>query len=73
MRPKLKKIIAKVEVRRESGGFQTKMKDYAWFVMLARNGQVVATSEVYDNHSNAKRAAKRMAAQLEVPLTEEKL
>jgi len=65
MKAKQKNIISKVEVRNsDSGAF--------WFVALAKNGQVVMASEVYDSHSNARRAAKRIGGQLEVPITEGK-
>lgn len=41
---------------------------YSWWCLVARNGQVLATSETYDTRSNAKRAAKRMSAQLKLPI-----
>ena len=39
-----------------------------WWVLVARNGQVCATSETYDTRSNALRAAKNMARRLKLTL-----
>lgn len=41
---------------------------YAWWVLVARNGQTMATSETYANVSNARRAAKRAAIRLYLPV-----
>lgn len=40
-----------------------------WWVLRANNGQVLATSETYASASNARRAARRIAQRLKLPLT----
>jgi len=40
-----------------------------WWVLRARNGQVLATSETYASPSNARRAARGVARKLKLPLT----
>lgn len=37
-----------------------------WWVLESRNGGILATSEVYLNHSNAKRAGKKLGADLNI-------
>jgi len=41
---------------------------YGWWVLLSRNGQVMATSEIYANPSNARRAGKRAGKALKLPV-----
>ena len=40
-----------------------------WWVLLARNGLVLATSEIYDSPGNARRAARKTGKLLKLPVT----
>jgi uncharacterized protein YegP (UPF0339 family) len=42
---------------------------YWWWVLKARNGRILATSEIYDSPGNAKRAARKTAKMLKLPVT----